>query len=73
MSTVAPVQNTSGSGEVFKILSGEEQIRQRLEAERKRLEQEAGIERRRSITSTSPSSFPSPRCSATTPPFCSAG
>ncbi len=46
MSTVAPIQNASGSGEVFKILSSEEQIRQRLEAERKRLEQEAGIERK---------------------------
>jgi predicted nucleotide-binding protein (sugar kinase/HSP70/actin superfamily) len=46
MSTAAPVQNASGSGEVFKILSGEEQIRLRLEAERKRLEQEAGIERK---------------------------
>jgi predicted nucleotide-binding protein (sugar kinase/HSP70/actin superfamily) len=46
MSTVAPVQNTQGNGELFKILSTEEQIRQRLEAERKRLEQEAGIERK---------------------------
>jgi predicted nucleotide-binding protein (sugar kinase/HSP70/actin superfamily) len=46
MSTMAPVQNTNGSGEVFKILSTEEQIRVRLEAERKRLEQEAGIVRK---------------------------
>ncbi len=45
MSTVAPVQNSSG-GELFKILPVEEQIRQRLQAERKRLEREAGIERR---------------------------
>src|SRR3954470_1808438 len=46
MSTVAPVQNTQNNGEMFKILTSEEQIRQRLDAERKRLEQEAGIERR---------------------------
>jgi len=46
MSTVAPVQNSNGSGELFKIVSGEEQIRRRLDEERKRLEQEAGIERR---------------------------
>jgi predicted nucleotide-binding protein (sugar kinase/HSP70/actin superfamily) len=46
MGTVAPVQNTSSDGGVFKILSGEEQIRLRLEAERQRLEQEAGIERK---------------------------
>jgi predicted nucleotide-binding protein (sugar kinase/HSP70/actin superfamily) len=46
MSTVAPLQNTQGSGEMFKILPAEDQIRQRLEAERRRLEQEAGIERK---------------------------
>jgi len=46
MSTVAPVQNTNGSGELFKIVSGEEQIRRRLDEERRRLELEAGIERR---------------------------
>jgi predicted nucleotide-binding protein (sugar kinase/HSP70/actin superfamily) len=46
MGTVAPVQNSNGSGDVFKILSSEDQIRLRLEEERKRLEKEAGIERR---------------------------
>src|SRR3972149_3155181 len=46
MSTVAPVQNTNGSGELFKIVSGEAQIRRRLDEERRRLELEAGIERR---------------------------
>src|SRR3970040_2590609 len=46
MSTVAPVQNTTGSGELFKIVSGEAQIRRRLDEERRRLELEAGIERR---------------------------
>jgi len=46
MGTMAPVQNGSGNGEMFKILPGEEQIRLRLEAERKRLEAEAGIERK---------------------------
>ena len=44
MSTTAPVQNSSGSGDVFKILPVEDQVRTRLEAERKRLQQEAGIE-----------------------------
>src|SRR5271169_2501317 len=43
MSTTAPVQNSSGSGDVFKILPVEDQVRTRLEAERKRLQQEAGI------------------------------
>jgi predicted nucleotide-binding protein (sugar kinase/HSP70/actin superfamily) len=46
MSTMAPVQNSNGGDGVFKILSSEEQIRLRLEAERKRLEAEAGIERK---------------------------
>ena len=36
----------AGGGFFYKILSGEEQIRQRLEEERTRLEKEAGIERR---------------------------
>src|SRR5580693_6403115 len=46
MSTVAPVQNTQVNGELVNILSPEMLIRQRLEAERKRLELEAGIERK---------------------------
>jgi predicted nucleotide-binding protein (sugar kinase/HSP70/actin superfamily) len=46
MSTVAPVQNTQSNGELVNILSPEALIRQRLEAERKRLESEAGIERK---------------------------
>src|SRR4051794_26178448 len=46
MTTVSPVQNTTGNGEIFKILPVEDQIRQQLENERKRLENEAGIERR---------------------------
>ena len=46
MSTVAPVQNTQVSGELVNIMSPEMLIRQRLETERKRLEQEAGIERK---------------------------
>src|SRR5580692_1794099 len=46
MSTVAPPQGTQNTGELFHILSGEQQIRQRLEEARKRLEQEAGIVRK---------------------------
>src|ERR1700722_3762613 len=54
MSTAAPVQGPSqnplqslaGNGELVKILSPEDVIRQRLAAERARLEQEAGIEKR---------------------------
>jgi hypothetical protein len=46
MSTVAPVPQTQASGELVKILSTEEMIRQRLNDERKRLESEAGIQRR---------------------------
>src|SRR6202162_4404203 len=46
MSTVASVPQTQENGELVKILSTEELIRQRLNEERKRLEQEAGIEKR---------------------------
>ena len=46
MSTVAPVQGTQNNGDLFHILSAEDLIRQRLEGERKRLEQEAGIARK---------------------------
>ena len=46
MSTVAPVQNTQANGELVNILSPESLIRQRLEAERKRLEHEAGLQRK---------------------------
>src|SRR5579862_3810612 len=42
--TVTPVQNTQVNGELVSIMSPEMLIRQRLEAERKRLEHEAGIE-----------------------------
>jgi predicted nucleotide-binding protein (sugar kinase/HSP70/actin superfamily) len=44
MSTVAPVQSTQG--ELVQILSTEAAIRQRLEQERRRLQKEAGIERK---------------------------
>ena len=44
--TVTPVQNTQVNGELVNIMSPEMLIRQRLEAERKRLEKEAGIERK---------------------------
>jgi predicted nucleotide-binding protein (sugar kinase/HSP70/actin superfamily) len=43
MSTVAPVQPTQNNGELFHILSPEDLLRQRLQAERQRLEKEAGI------------------------------
>src|SRR3989475_4858237 len=46
MSTVAPIQGTPTNGELVQILSTEASIRQRLEEERKRLQEEAGIERR---------------------------
>jgi predicted nucleotide-binding protein (sugar kinase/HSP70/actin superfamily) len=46
MSTVAPVQGPHNNGELFHILSPEDVIRQRVETERKRLEHEAGIERK---------------------------
>ncbi len=54
MSTAAPVQGPSqnplqslaGNGELVKILSPEDLVRQRLAAERARLEKEAGIEKR---------------------------
>src|SRR5580658_3642252 len=46
MSTVAPVAGTQTNGELVQILSPEDVIRTRLEEERKRLEQEAGIQRR---------------------------
>src|SRR5690348_7227815 len=46
MSTFAPVHGTQENGGVAQILSPEEVIRQRLEEERKRLQKEAGIERR---------------------------
>jgi len=46
MSTVAPIQGTPANGELVQILSTEASIRQRLEEERKRLQEEAGIERR---------------------------
>src|SRR3984957_10315257 len=46
MRTVAPVQPTQNNGELFHILSPEDLLRQRLETERKRLEQEAGIARK---------------------------
>src|SRR6202521_4312552 len=46
MSTVAPVPQTSGSGDLLKILSTEEMIRHRLNDERTRLEGEAGLKRR---------------------------
>ena len=43
MSTVAPVQPTQNNGELFHILSPEDLLRQRLQAERQRLKKEAGI------------------------------
>src|SRR5690242_5788931 len=46
MSTFAPVHGTQENGGLVQILSPEEVIRQRLEEERKRLQKEAGIERR---------------------------
>jgi predicted nucleotide-binding protein (sugar kinase/HSP70/actin superfamily) len=46
MSTAASIQGTQSNGELVQILSTEAAIRQRLEEERKRLEKEAGIERR---------------------------
>ncbi len=46
MNTAAPVSQTQGNGELVGILSTEELIRQRLDEARRRLEQEAGIERR---------------------------
>src|SRR5436853_5165968 len=47
MSTVAPIQGTQANGELVQILSPEALIRHRLEEERKRLQKEAGIERRK--------------------------
>src|SRR5437870_11837787 len=46
MSTFAPVHGTQENGEPVQILSPEALIRHRLEEERKRLQEEAGIERR---------------------------
>jgi len=46
MSTLAPVPQTAGSGDLIKILSTEEMIRTRLNEERKRLESEAGLQRK---------------------------
>jgi predicted nucleotide-binding protein (sugar kinase/HSP70/actin superfamily) len=43
MSTVVPVQDMHGNAELVQILSTEDLIRQRVEEERKRLEQEAGL------------------------------
>lgn len=44
MATFPSTSGTNGSGELFRILSKEDLIRQRLEEERRRLEKEAGIE-----------------------------
>ncbi len=44
MGTFPSTGGTNGSGELFRILSKEDLIRQRLEEERRRLEKEAGIE-----------------------------
>jgi predicted nucleotide-binding protein (sugar kinase/HSP70/actin superfamily) len=46
MSTIAPIQDTQAKSDLVNILSPEVLIQQRLEAERKRLEHEAGIERK---------------------------
>jgi predicted nucleotide-binding protein (sugar kinase/HSP70/actin superfamily) len=46
MSTAPSIQGTNGSGGLVQILSKEDLIRQRLEEERRRLEKEAGIEKK---------------------------